>query len=513
MFADFAAAVGTFAGGLYLIASLLLMAYVANGYVLLARCLWTRERSERERRRLDSAGREKLVLAGRDSGTAVVTQLPLYNEATVAERIIRAAAAMEWPYGRHTVQVLDDSTDETRGIVDAVSRELRADGADVVVVRRSDRAGFKAGALAHGMTLCDVEFIAIFDSDFVPPPDFLHRAVPALAADPQLGWAQGRWTHLNADDNVLTRAQAAGIDAHFIIEQQARAAGWFMNFNGTAGVWRRHAIEDAGGWSDATLTEDLDLSYRAQLRGWRGLLLPDLAVPGEVPADAAAFKSQQFRWAKGSLQTALRLLPAVLRSPRPFVEKIQAAFHLTNYLMHPLLVLLVLMTPWMALASPTRGALFASSGWAVFFAASVSGFTYLCGQVLLGHPWRVALARLNSLLAAGTGPALTNVRAALEALLGHRSEFVRTPKQGGFKAHRYRARAITPPWLDAAFGLYAAASIVVCLTQGWLAAVPMLLFTASGSLCMVLKGDAISPAPHTQSTQLPVGELEASVEG
>lgn len=512
MLADFTAAVGTFAGGLYLIASLLLVAYVVNGYVLLARCLWMRERLKRERRRLFAEGVKMLALASGE-GTAVVTQIPLYNEATVAERVIRAAAAMEWPHGRHTVQVLDDSTDETRGLVDAVARELRAAGADVVVVRRTDRAGFKAGALAHGMTLCDAEFIAIFDSDFVPPTDFLLRAVPALVADPKLGWAQGRWTHLNADDNVLTRAQAAGIDAHFIIEQQARAAGWFMNFNGTAGVWRRRAIEDAGGWSDATLTEDLDLSYRAQLRGWRGLFLPDLAVPGEVPADAAAFKCQQFRWAKGSLQTALRLLPAVLRSERPAAEKIQAAFHLTNYLMHPLLVLLVLMTPWMALASPTRGALFASSGWAVFVAATVSGFTYLCGQALLGHPWRVAFARLNSLLAAGTGPALTNVRAALEALFGRRSEFVRTPKQGGFKAHRYRASALTPRWLDATFGLYATASVVVCLAQGWLAAVPMLLFTASGSLCMVLKSDAVSLEPHTQSTQLPVGELEASVEG
>ncbi len=511
MLADFAAAVGTFAGGLYLIASLLLVAYVANGYVLLARCLWTRGRSERERRRLFAEGAKMLVL-GRGEGTAIVTQIPLYNEATVAGRIIRAAAAMEWPHGRHTVQVLDDSTDETRGIVDAVAAQLRAEGADVVVVRRADRAGFKAGALAHGMTLCEAEFIAIFDSDFVPPPDFLLRAVPALVADPKLGWAQGRWTHLNADDNVLTRAQAAGIDAHFIIEQQARAAGWFMNFNGTGGVWRRRAIEDAGGWSDATLTEDLDLSYRAQLRGWRGLFLPEVAVPGEVPADAAAFKCQQFRWAKGSLQTALRLLPAVLRSERPIVKKIQAVFHLTNYLMHPLLVLLVLMTPWMALASPTRGALFASSGWAVFVAATVSGFTYLCGQAMLGHPWRVAFARLNSLLAAGTGPALTNVRAAIEALVGHRSEFVRTPKQGGFKAHRYRARAITPPWLDAAFGIYAIASVIICIAQGWLAAVPMLIFAASGSLCMVLKGDATSPEPRVHSEGRTVAEMDAAVE-
>ncbi len=496
MLADFAAAVGAFAGGLYLIASLLLVAYVANGYVLLARCVWTRERSERERRRLFAEGGKMLALA-RGEGTAVVTQLPLYNEATVAERVIRAAAAMEWQYGPHTVQVLDDSTDETRGIVDAVAAELRAAGRDVVVVRREERTGFKAGALAHGMTLCDAEFIAVFDGDFVPPPDFLLRTVPALVAGSGIGWVQGRWTHLNANDNTLTRAQAAGIDAHFVIEQQARAAGWFMNFNGTAGVWRRHAIEDAGGWSDATLTEDLDLSYRAQLRGWRGQFVPDLEVPGEVPADAAAFKSQQFRWAKGSLQTALRLMPAVLRSPRPLAEKIQAAFHLTNYLMHPLLVLLVLMTPWLALTSPASGALLASSALAVFFAASVSGFTYLSGQVLLGHPWRVALSRLNALLAAGTGPALTNVRAAVEALLGRRSEFIRTPKQGGFKAQRYRASTLTPRWLDATFGLYAAASVIVCFAQGWLAAVPMLLFTASGSLCMVLQTERTTTPDRT----------------
>jgi len=320
MLADFAAVVGPLAGGLYLIASLLLVAYVANGYVLLARCLWTRERSERERGRLLAEGRKILAIKS-GGGTAVVTQLPLYNEATVAERAIRAAAAMEWPFGPHQVQVLDDSTDETRGIVDAVAASLRADGADVVVVRRANREGFKAGALAQGMAQGDAEFIAIFDGDFVPPSDFLLRTVPVLAADTRLGWAQGRWTHLNAADNTITRAQAAGIDPHFIIEQQARSAGWFMNFNGTAGVWRRRAIEDAGGWSDATLTEDLDLSYRAQLRGWRGLFLPEVAVPGEVPADAAAFKSQQFRWAKGSLQTALRLLPEVWLAERPLLGK------------------------------------------------------------------------------------------------------------------------------------------------------------------------------------------------
>jgi len=226
--------------------------------VLLARCLWTRERSERERGRLLAEGRKILAIKS-GGGTAVVTQLPLYNEATVAERAIRAAAAMEWPFGPHQVQVLDDSTDETRGIVDAVAASLRADGADVVVVRRANREGFKAGALAQGMAQGDAEFIAIFDGDFVPPSDFLLRTVPVLAADTRLGWAQGRWTHLNAADNTITRAQAAGIDPHFIIEQQARSAGWFMNFNGTAGVWRRRAIEDAGGWSDATLTEDLDL--------------------------------------------------------------------------------------------------------------------------------------------------------------------------------------------------------------------------------------------------------------
>lgn len=499
MLADFAAAAGPLAGGVYLIASLLLVAYVANGYVLLARCLWTRERSERERGRLLAEGREILAIKSGE-GTAVVTQLPLYNEATVAERVIRAAAAMEWPFGPHQVQVLDDSTDETRGIVDAIAAELRAAGADAVVVRRASREGFKAGALAHGMTLHDAEFIAIFDGDFVPPPDFLLRTVPALAADTRLGWTQCRWTHLNADDNTITRAQAAGIDAHFIIEQQARSAGWFMNFNGTAGVWRRRAIEDAGGWSDATLTEDLDLSYRAQLRGWRGLFLPEVAVPAEVPADAAAFKSQQFRWAKGSLQTALRLLPAVWRAARPLIEKIQATLHLTNYLMHPLLVLLVLMTPWLALATPAHSAALASGGFAVFFAATFSGFTYLCGQALLGHPLRVSLTRLNCLLLAGTGPALTNVRAALEALIGRRSEFIRTPKQGGFKAHRYRARAVTPPWLDATFGAYAIASIAVCLAQGWFAAVPMLLFSASGSFSMTLNAQLVGVELRTAAS-------------
>jgi len=244
----------------------------------------------------------------------VLVQLPAFNEGMLIERAIRAAA-MDWPRDRLSIQVLDDSTDGSEAISGRIAEEIRRTGVDISVIHRRDRAGFKAGALANGLLRDDSPFIAIFDADFVPPADFLKRTVPVLMTDRELAFVQARWEHLNAGENMLTRAQAVMLDAHFGVEQSVRSAtGMVLPFNGTCGVWRREAIEDAGGWTADTLTEDLDLSVRAHLAGWRAAYVPQVAAPGELPTTLAAWRTQQHRWNKGFAQVARKLLPAVWRS-------------------------------------------------------------------------------------------------------------------------------------------------------------------------------------------------------
>ena len=325
-------------------ASVGLFLYGANCYVMLALFLRSHRASARAAARTIAEAEARFVHP--EGLPLVTTQIPLFNEANVAERAIRAAARIDYPCDRHEIQVLDDSTDETREIVDRTVRELQARGHCIVVLRRTDRTGFKAGALAAALRVATGEFLAIFDADFVPPPRFLRDTLPFFLADDRMGLVQARWGHLNADDSVLTRAQAIGIDGHFTVEQSARTFnGLLMNFNGTAGIWRRRAILDAGGWSADTLTEDLDLSYRAQLAGWRTHFLSELEVPGELPDGVAAFKSQQFRWAKGSIQTAKKLLPRLWRDrDRSVWVKIQATLHLTHYAVHPLMLVVALFT-------------------------------------------------------------------------------------------------------------------------------------------------------------------------
>src|SRR5215472_7922902 len=270
----------------------------------------------------------------------VTIQLPLYNEMYVADRLIDAVCRIEYPRDLLEIQVLDDSTDETQGIAELAVRRCSAQGVDVKYYHRRDRVGFKAGALEEGLKAARGEFIAIFDADFIPTVDFLTRLIPHFH-DPKVGMVQARWGHINQDYSLLTKIQAILLDGHFVLEHGARnRAGCFFNFNGTAGIWRRTAIDDAGGWQHDTLTEDLDLSYRAQLRGWRFVFVPNVIAPAEVPVDMNAFKSQQHRWAKGSIQTAKKLLPTILRSSLPFAVKREAFFHLTNNMAYLLMVLL-----------------------------------------------------------------------------------------------------------------------------------------------------------------------------
>lgn len=364
----------------------------------------------------------------------VTVQLPLYNERYVAARLIRAVAAFDYPHDRLEIQVLDDSDDDTRAIVAAEVARLQERGQRIIHLHRTGRTGFKAGALADGLQVADGELIAVFDADFVPASDFLRRTVPYFT-DPRsggsVGMVQARWGHLNRDDSLLTRVQAILLDAHFLIEHAARCAGGrFFNFNGTAGIWRRRAIVEAGGWQHDTLTEDLDLSYRAQLAGWRFLFLPQVEVPAELPANVHAFKRQQFRWAKGSVQTARKLLGRVLTAPIPLTTRLEALFHLTANGCYPLMVALSLLVfPAMAIRWDDDPLVLLRLDLPVFAFATVSVLVYfLASQVVRGESWRAAAARLIPLMALGVGLAINNSRAVLEGLRREVGVFERTPK-------------------------------------------------------------------------------------
>ncbi len=358
---------------------------------------------------------------------SVVVQLPVYNERYVVKRLLDAAASLDYPRDRLCIQLLDDSTDDTSAIAAAHIAALRAAGLQVDHIRRANRAGYKAGALAHGLALTACELVAIFDADFLPAPDFLRRTVPYFCADPRLGMVQTRWGHLNAACNWLTRGQALALDGHFVVEQTARSrAGWLMNFNGSAGVWRADCIRAAGGWRDTTLAEDLDLSYRAQLTGWRFLYLGDVVVPAELPPQLAAYKQQQARWAAGSTRTLALLLGPVWRSRLTLPQRVMATLHLCQYLPHPLMLLMLLLTPPLlalhglhALPLGPLGAL-----------GLAPPLIYAVSQRALYPDWPRRLAAFPLLLALGTGTAWNNTCAVLGALLPSAwpAEFRRTPK-------------------------------------------------------------------------------------
>jgi cellulose synthase/poly-beta-1,6-N-acetylglucosamine synthase-like glycosyltransferase len=386
--------------------------------------------------------------AGRyDRLPRVTVQLPMYNERHVAERVIEAACGIRYPADRLQVEVLDDSTDESAEIARRCCERLAGRGHDVQYIHRADRVGYKAGALEHGLKTATGEFIAVFDADFVPPPAFLRRTIHHFT-DPQVGMVQTCWDHLNRDASALTASQAVFLDGHFLIEHTARnRAGRWMNFNGTAGIWRRATIESAGGWQHDTLTEDVDLSYRAQLAGWRFVYLPRVRCPAELPPEIEAFKSQQHRWTKGSIQTARKLLWKIFRSSAPLGTKIEAFFHLTSPMVYVLMVLMVLIifpALFVNVQPFERGD---ATGWVfcatVFLLATASaGSFYVAGQRQRRRGRLSAIAQIPMLLVVGIGITLNNTRAVLEALVGHRSGFIRTPK--------YRATGRDAKWRQGA---------------------------------------------------------------
>jgi cellulose synthase/poly-beta-1,6-N-acetylglucosamine synthase-like glycosyltransferase len=385
--------------------------------------------------------RQAQVAPGRFADLPVVTvQLPLYNEFHVAERLIDAVCQLDYPRDRLQVQVLDDSQDETCQRAQAAVNHWAAQGVDIEYLHRADRTGFKAGALQAGMASARGEFILIFDADFLPPPQILRRAIHHFT-DPRIGMVQLRWGHLNRGHSLLTRVQAIFLDSHFVIEHTARnRSGRFFNFNGTAGIWRRQTILDAGGWQHDTLTEDLDLSYRAQLAGWRFLFLPEIEVPGEIPEEINAFKSQQHRWTKGAVQTGRKILPRIWRSPLPLRIKVEATFHLTAHLCYLLMWLMaLLMWPMLSIRSQLGWERMLIVDLPLFSMATlaISSF-YLAAQRELYADWRSQVKYLPALMAIGMGLCVNNARAVVEGLAGHVSPFLRTPKSGGMAAKRQK---------------------------------------------------------------------------
>src|SRR5580765_2790928 len=436
----------------------------------------------------------------------VTIQLPLYNEMYVADRLINAVCRIAYPRELLEIQVLDDSTDETRSIAELAVRRCAAEGIDIKFFHRADRRGYKAGALEEGLAAARGEFVAIFDADFLPTPDFLTRLMPHFA-DPKIGMVQARWGHINQDYSLLTKIQSILLDGHFVLEHGGRnRAGRFFNFNGTAGVWRRAAIYDAGGWQHDTLTEDLDLSYRAQLRGWKFIFVSDVIAPAEVPVEMNAFKSQQHRWAKGSIQTCRKLLPRILRAKVPLGVKIEAFFHLTANFNYPLMCILsILMFPSMVIRY--------NMGWyemllidvPLFFAATFSfcNFYMMC-QREIHRDWRARIKYLPFLMSIGIGLCINNTRAVFEALFNKQSEFARTPKyriEGDadeWVGKKYRQSIAVQPLIELALGLYFTATVFYALANQIYGTVPFLvlfqigfLYTGLLSLVQQYAGDSV----------------------
>jgi len=373
----------------------------------------------------------------------VTTQLPVYNERHVVERLIKAVVNIDYPKEFHEIQVLDDSNDETRDIVSTLVNKYSARGFNIKHIVRDNRDGFKAGALNLGMEKAEGEFLAIFDADFVPDKDFLYDTIPFFYERPKVAIVQTRWGHINRNYSLLTIAQSIGMDGHFIIEQGARTwNGLYMNFNGTAGVWRREAIIDSGGWHFDTLTEDLDLSYRAQLKGWKTKFLFDVVAPSELPVDINAYKSQQHRWAKGSIQTAKKILPQVFKTNDSLIKKVEAFIHLNQYMVHPMMIILALLSfPLILLLKAQMSNMSVSLTMIILiFLISMGAFAptflYIVAQKKGYKDWLKRCMFIPALMVIGCGIAINNTKAVLEALFNIKSDFIRTPKYGVIKRGR-----------------------------------------------------------------------------
>jgi cellulose synthase/poly-beta-1,6-N-acetylglucosamine synthase-like glycosyltransferase len=419
---------------LLIISVLVLLLHGINCYYLLYH--FVRQRKQQPARDADTiagfwAGANKLPL--------ITIQLPVYNEYYVVERLIRRVCQLDYPTHLLEIQLLDDSDDDTGSLIARLAAEYQCRGFNLRHLRRKDRQGYKAGALKEGLKQAKGEYVAIFDADFLPPRDFLRQTLPFFT-DKQLAAVQSRWGHINADYSLLTMAQSIAIDGHFTIEQGGRCwSGLLSSFNGTAGLWRKQAIVDAGDWQSDTLTEDIDLSYRVQLKGWRIKFLSLLETPAELPTSINALKSQQYRWAKGSIQTAKKLIPRVLRSDLDWRQKYQACLHLTHYLIHPMMVLVALLGLILLLLKGCeidRG-LFGFLLFCLIFSIGGSSAVYSYSQRFLYPDWKKRLPYVLVLTVVGVGIALNNTRALLSGIMGGSAEFIRTPKLNVIDKHQH----------------------------------------------------------------------------
>lgn len=363
----------------------------------------------------------------------VTIQLPMFNESNVVERLVEAVCAIRYPKEKLEIQVLDDSTDETIELATKVVNLYKEREFNIKYIHRDDRTGFKAGALKAGLEVAEGEFVAIFDADFIPSPNFLEETIPYFA-DSKIGLVQTRWDHINRECSMITRAQALALDAHFTIEQQTRCnSGCFFSFNGTAGIWRKTTILDAGNWQDDTLTEDMDLSYRAQLKGWKFLYLNDITSPAELPQDIHSLKIQQFRWTKGAVETAIKLLPTILKAKVPFGVKIEAFVHLTCNIVFPFIIVTALLNiPVVWIKNNSAGNYDGFYNFmAIFVFATIGTFIfYAASQKMISYDWRKRIMMFPVFMAGSMGMAVNNSKAIIEALIRKKTGFVRTPKMG-----------------------------------------------------------------------------------
>jgi cellulose synthase/poly-beta-1,6-N-acetylglucosamine synthase-like glycosyltransferase len=461
----------------YFIVLILLASYGVHRYVLVY--LYYKHRKNRV---VEAAGKfEELP--------RITVQLPIYNEQFVVERLIDSICRLQYPREKLQIQLLDDSTDETVAVARSLVERYAAMGNPISYHHRTNREGFKAGALEEGLKTAGGEFIAIFDADFVPPEDFLMRTIHHFT-DPAIGMVQTRWTHINRSYSFLTEVEAILLDGHFVLEHGGRSrTGVFFNFNGTAGLWRRIAIEEAGGWEHDTLTEDTDLSYRAQLKGWRFVYLQDVECPAELPVEMTAFKTQQARWAKGLIQTSIKILPKVLRSDVPFKVKLEAWYHLTANISYPLMIVLsVLLMPAMIIRF--------YQGWfqmlyidvPLFIAStfSVSSFYLVSQKELYPRRWLRTFLYLPFLMALGIGLTVSNAKVVIEALLGRKSAFARTPKyrveskKDRVHSSKYRKSLGWIPWVELAIGAYFALTVDYAITNENYITVPFLCLFVLG---------------------------------
>ena len=424
-----------------------------------------------------------------ESYPVVTLQLPIYNEMYVIERLIKTVCEMDYPIDKLEIQVLDDSTDETVEIVANIVKEYQLRGFDIHHIHRTDRTGYKAGALKEGLKVAKGEFVGIFDADFIPRKNFLKIVLPFFK-DPKIGMVQTRWEHLNRAYSLVTQIQALALDGHFVLEQQVRnKAGYFINFNGTSGVWRKECIFDAGNWEADTLTEDLDLSYRAQLKGWKFKYLTDFTTPSEVPSEINSLKSQQFRWTKGAIETARKMLFRVWAAKIPLKTKIMCTFHLTNNIVFPFILVACLLNMPIVLIKNTglydTYFIFMS----VFVLAFIASFLfYLYSQKDVYEDWRSRILLFPVFMAGSMGFAINNTKAVFEALINKKSEFVRTPKYGieGDKDKWQDKKYVHKKFvkfsvvLELIIALYSLACVVVSAVTLQISAIPFQLMYTFG---------------------------------